>query len=120
MSVAALQYDKFKKQVAKQGKVFTFTVNGEYLVFPIHKHEVMPFWSSRRRMASVQKLHSQYQKYKISEMCLDEFFRWLPKLAEAGIHIGANWSGERLVGYDVSSQDLRAGIEYWINQDQEC
>ena len=119
MGTAALQYDKFKQQVAEEGKVFTFTSEGEYLVFPVRGKEVSPFWSSRRRMVTVQKSHQQYQRYEITEMGRDEFIQWFPQLAKEGIHIGTNWSGKRLVGYDVSTQDLQAGIEYWMNRDHE-
>src|SRR5262249_40574128 len=45
MSVAGLQYDKFKRQVVQDRKVFTFTTDGEYLVFRVHDHDVIPFWS---------------------------------------------------------------------------
>jgi hypothetical protein len=119
MSTAALQYNKFKQQVAEEGKVFTFTIEGEYLVFPVRGQEVIPFWSSRRRTAMVQKSHQQYQRYEITEMGLDEFIEWFPKLAKEGIYIGTNWSGNRLEGYDVSTQELQKGIEYWLNRDHE-
>lgn len=119
MSTAALQYNKFKQQVAEEGRVFTFTIEGEYLVFPVRGQEVIPFWSSRRRAATVQKSHQQYQRYEITEMSLDEFIQWFPKLADEGICIGTNWSGARLEGYDVSTQDLQAGIEYWLNREPE-
>ena len=119
MSTVALQYDKFKQQVAEEGKVFTFTIEGEYLVFPVRGQEVIPFWSSRRRAVMVQKSHQEYQRYEITEMGLDEFIQWFPKLAKEGIYIGTNWSGNRLEGYDVSTQELQAGIEYWMNRSHE-
>ncbi|MEO3821973.1 hypothetical protein [Plantactinospora sp. B24E8] len=38
------------------------------------------------------------------------FDQWLgdfvPWLAEQGVLIGVNWSGERATGYDVSPQDM--------------
>ena len=52
-------------------------------------------------------------------MGLDEFIEWFPKLTKEGIFIGTNWSGKRLEGYDVSTQDLQAGIEYWMNRVDE-
>ena len=119
MSTAALHYDKFKQQVAEERKVFTFTSEGEYLVFPVRGQEVIPFWSSRRRIVTVQKSHREYQRYEITEMGLDEFIHWFPKLAKEEIYIGTNWSGNRLEGYDVSTQELQAGIEYWMNRDHE-
>ena len=35
MSVAAAQLSRFKEQVVRGGTVFTFTDNGEYLVYPV-------------------------------------------------------------------------------------
>ena len=118
MSTAAELYDKFKKQTAQESKVFTFTNEGKDLVYPVRGKEVIPFWSSRRRAATVQKSHEQYRRYEITEMSLDEFIQWLPSLAKQGIHIGTNWSGEHLVGYDVPTHELQAGIEYWMNTEQ--
>ncbi len=116
VSVAAAQYAKFREQVAREGKVFTFTEGGDYLVFDIRGQEVVPFWSSRGRLVAVQKRLAKYRKYEICEMELREFLEWLPELAEQRIHIGVNWSGERLTGYEVSPGDLRVGIEYWLTK----
>lgn len=116
-NTAASQYDEFKKQVAEEMKVFTFTNRGKYLAYSVRGHEVIPFWSSRNRVVTVQKAHPQYQQYAITEMSLDEFIQWFPQLAGERIHIGTNWSGKQLIGYDVSTDELKAGIEYWMNRD---
>ena len=116
-STAALQYDEFKRQVAEERKVFTFTNVGKYLAYPVRGHEVIPFWSSHSRIVTVKKSHSQYQRYEITEMGLDEFIQWFPQLAAEGIHIGINWSGKRLIGYDISIQHLKAAIEYWMKRE---
>src|SRR6516165_486887 len=92
MSIAAPQYDKFKRQVVEDGKVFTFTSGGEFLVFKVRDHEVVPFWSSRSRLTTIQKAFPKYQPYDITEMKLDEFVRWLPDLEDEGICVGTNWS----------------------------
>ena len=88
-------------------------------VYPVDGREVIPFWSSRRRIEAIQKSFPKYQGYEITEMSLADFLQWLPRLTEEGIHIGTNWSGKRLVGYDVSVQDLLAGLEFWINRSKE-
>lgn len=119
MSNAASQYSQFKKQVVQEGQVFTFTSQGEYLVYLVEGREVIPFWSSRRRLETIRKSFPKYQHYEISEMSLADFLQWLPRLEEQGIHIGTNWSGQRLIGYDVSVQDLIFGLQYWMNQSGE-
>lgn len=116
MTIAAAHYDKFKEQVAAEGVVFTFVESDEYLVFPIHGQEIIPFWSSRSRMAKVQAEHPKYRKFAIKEIPLTEFLEWLPKLGAAGIGIGVNWSGKRLTGYDVAVKDLLAGLQYWLDR----
>lgn len=103
--------------MAKEGKVFTFTEQGDYLMFPVGEQEVIPFWSSHSRMEAVQKMHPKYVQFEISEMSLDEFMKWLPELEKDGIHIGVNWAGKRLIGYDVAAPQLQAGIEYWLNRE---
>src|SRR5262249_48141309 len=105
MSAAASQYDKFKRQAVQDGKVFTFTNKGEYLVYKVDQREVIPFWSSRTRLEAITKTFPKYRQYDISEMSLHDFIQWLPSLAKESIHIGTNWSGKRLVGYDVAAQD---------------
>jgi hypothetical protein len=113
VSIAAPHYDRFKEQAVADGAVYTFTENGEFLVFLIGAHEVIPFWSSCSRMQRVQALHAKYRKYEVREMPISEFLAWLPTLEAKGIHIGANWSGKRLVGYNVGVSELLPGLEYW-------
>lgn len=116
MTVAAAHYDKFKEQAVEDGRVFTFTADGDYLIFPVGRHEVIPFWSSRSRMEKVQAEHPKYLQYQIKEMALAEFVDWLPNLASDGVRVGTNWSGKRLTGYDVETSDLLAGLRYWLGK----
>jgi hypothetical protein len=116
MSVAAAHYAKFKEQAVQEGFVYTFTEAGEYLVFPVGGAEVIPFWSSRSRLEKVSKDHPKYLKYQVKELALADFLRWLPDLGRDGIHIGTNWSGKRLTGYDVEVADLSAGLQYWLDK----
>lgn len=116
MSAAASQYAKFREQVAREGKIFTFTDGGEYLVYLIGGREVIPFWSSRSRLSTIQKRFPKYHTHAVAEMSLNEFLRWLPDLERQGIHVGVNWSGERLTGYDVRPSELAEGITYWLKE----
>lgn len=115
MSIAAAQYSKFREQVARDGRVFTFFDDG-YLVFRVDGKEVIPFWSSRSRLEQIQKRNVKYTAYSIKELPLREFMNWLPKLQKEGVYIGANWSGQRLTGYDVSPNDLISAINYCLDR----
>jgi hypothetical protein len=119
MSISAAHDDQFKAQTARDGRVYTFTADGEYLVFPVNGNEVIPFWSSRSRIEKLQEDHPKYEPYQIKEMPLSEFMEWLPNLGKDGIRIGTNWSGKRLTGYDVETKDLAAGMKYWIDRLKE-
>ena len=111
MTIAAAQYARFRREAVAKGRVYTFTHEGDYLVFRIGEHDVVPFWSSESRLRRVQAQHPKYAAYSIESMSLREFLDWLPEIREEGIHIGVNWSGSRLIGYDVSTEDLAAALE---------
>jgi len=114
VSIAAAQASKFYEQVVAEGRVFTFTENDEYLVYPIQGKEVVPFWSSKARLERIQKDHPKYQKYQISEVPLEQFLSEELHLFESEkVSVGVNWSGARLTGYDISAEDLRRNIGYW-------
>lgn len=112
MSVAALQYDRFCGELVETRRAYTFTNDGELLVFPVRGKEVVPFWSSRSRLERIVKAHAKYEKFQISEYSWEEFLSWLSQLESEGIAVGANWSGPRLTGYDVSVADLRAALKH--------
>ena len=120
MSIAAAQASKFYEQAVLEGRVFTFTNAEEYLVFLIRDQDVVPFWSSRSRLESIRKIHPKYTNYSITEVPLSEFLQeTLPLLESEGIHIGVNWSGKGLTGYDVSVHDLRRNLGYWIEKQEK-
>lgn len=110
MSIAAPNYDAFRRDLAKSGRVFTFTDDGELLVHRKTAGEVVPFWSSLKRIETVQRNHPKYKKWTITEFSLSEFISWLDQLHDENVAIGANWSGARLIGYDVSADDVRRTI----------
>ena len=117
MSVSAAQASKFYEQIVRDDKVFTLDSPEGFLVFPIRDIEVIPFWSSRSRVEKVQSTMPEYAHYSIHEKPFTEFYeQTLPWLEEQHIHIGVNWSGERLSGYDVSVSDLKASLEYWMKK----
>jgi hypothetical protein len=114
MSQAASQASAFYEEVASSRSAFTLLDHGNFLVFPLHGVEVVPFWSSRARVARVHKDHSKYRSFDCDEIDLDALVaRTLPDLEREGIHIGVNWSGARLTGYDVSVADFLKNLAYW-------
>jgi hypothetical protein len=116
MSIAAAQYDKFKEQVVTEERVFTFTDAGELLVYPLPSGETVPFWSSRTRLETIQKKVPKYRRWQVTEMAFAEFWRRLDQLADERVHVGVNWSGESLTGYNVPVSELREGLLYWIGK----
>jgi hypothetical protein len=68
-------------------------------------------------MHKVQADHPKYGKYTISEIPLQEFLTsTLALLQEENIHVGTNWAGAKLVGYDSPPDDIRRNIEYQLNK----
>jgi hypothetical protein len=110
MTTAALQYAKFRTDVAAHARVYTFLADGELLVFPIDGREVVPFWSSRSRLDRIVATHAKYGKYAPTQLSLAEFDEWLVQLDAEGILVGVNWAGPRLTGYNVSVVELRAAL----------
>ena len=113
MSVAAAQAAKFYDQVTSEEKVFGLAEDGGFLVFRIRDTDVVPFWSSKSRVTTIQKRNPKYGKWTLTEEPLAEFIeRTLPWLEKDKMSIGLNLSGERLVGYDVSVPELRRSLEH--------
>jgi hypothetical protein len=115
MSVAAMQARKFYEQCVDDGRVFTFCDQGDFLVYPVRQVEVVPFWSSRTRLTTIQASLTKYRPYGIDQIPLDQFYEAvLPRLEAEGLYIGVNWSGSRLTGYNLSVSDLWRNLDYWI------
>lgn len=112
MSVAAASYAKFCSEVVATRRAYTFTENGELLIYPVAGAEVVPFWSSRSRLERIVSMLPKYAKYEITELTDREFNDWLGQLDSESILVGANWAGQRLTGYNVRVADLRAAMEY--------
>lgn len=116
MTIAAAQYAAFTKEVIDRGEVFTFTKSGEFLVFKVGGTDVVPFWSTRTRLAAVRRNHPKYVALQIHQISSKDFYAWLPELEQQQVHIGVNWSGKRLTGYDVSVPDLRRALDHQVVQ----
>jgi hypothetical protein len=116
MSVSAAQSDKFKEQVVTEERAFTVRDDGQLLVYRVGSGEAVPFWSSRSRVETIQKRFPKYRRWQISELSLADFWRCLHNLERDGIHVGVNWSGQQLTGFDVSVAELRAGLGYWLDK----
>lgn len=117
MSIAAAQANIFYREVSSKKSAFTFLDDESFLVFPVAGQEVVPFWSTRSRVLLVQRNHPKYARFGISEVPLEEFLaNTLPQLEEEGIRVGLNWSGQRLVGYDLSVVELRKNLDYWLHR----
>ncbi|MFF4891849.1 DUF2750 domain-containing protein [Micromonospora chersina] len=108
VSVSAAQSAAFRKEAPAAGHVWTVLEDDSY-VAP-HKADgsrAMPFWS---RQSRAQRVVDQVPAYSGLEIVAIPFDAWLrdlvPWLAEQGVLIGVNWSGERATGYDVSPQDI--------------
>jgi len=94
--------------------VHTLLDDGSFLVFRVREIEVVPFWSSRSRVLRVQKNHAQYRPFECDQSGLDAFLeKTLPDLESEGVHVGVNWSGAKLIGYDVSVADLLKNLAHW-------
>jgi hypothetical protein len=117
MSNASSQASDFYRSAVENETVFTFQDDDGYLVFPIRGIEVVPFWSSRERCEKVQAQHPKYLNWKITSESLQEFMNKTLALFEGErIHVGVNWSGKQLTGYDVSATDMRKNIESLLNK----
>jgi hypothetical protein len=115
MSAAASQAASFYRDAAQHRRVFTLLKDESFAVFQVRDQEVIPFWSTRSRVERVQKDHAQYREYVIDEIPLARFFEaTLTDLEREHIHVGVNWSGPRLTGYDISPADLRRNIEHYV------
>lgn len=116
MSIAAAQYSKFKQQVIAGQQVWTFTEEGDYLVIPVNEGEAIPFWSSKSRLMKICSYHAKYSRYEKASLTFAEFLKMLERLSAEKISIGVNWSGKRMVGYDVQAEDLLTQLRSAISK----
>lgn len=111
MSIAAVHYTKFAQQVSRDRVVYSFSEDGQFLVFKGDGRDVVPVWSSVTRLQRIQKELPSYQKYDATGMPLDDFLAWLPQLEQQAMRLGVNWAGRNLIGYDVEPGEVRALLD---------
>jgi len=117
MTQAASQASAFYEEVASSRRVFTVLDSGSFLVFRVREIEVVPFWSSQARVQRVQRNHAKYRAFECDESDLERFLgTTLPDLENEAVHVGVNWSGRKLTGYDVAVADLRNNLAYWLDK----
>jgi len=121
MSHSAAHATKFYEQVTIDQKVYGLEDDGSFLVFRIRDHDVVPFWSSRSRVTAIQKRNPKYRKWTVTEEPFPAFVEHtLSQLEAERISIGLNWSGERLIGYDIPVPELRKTLDYWTKKRSEA
>ena len=115
MSVAAMQAANFYAQVVADGMVYSFSSEGELLIYPMRGQEVVPFWSSDLGLKQRRRTIRSCARFEFDETPLEAFYRdLLPRLEAEGLLVGINWSGPRLTGYNLPVTDLRRNLDYWI------
>jgi hypothetical protein len=87
--------------------------------FPVYRNpggeEVIPFWSSRTRVLSIQKQVPKYAQFEPQGIDWGDFVRdWVPDLIKGGMRIGLNWSGARALGYDRDPGGVAESVEMAI------
>lgn len=108
MSNSAKQAHDFYRDVINNKKVWTIREARGYprFVSP-NGTTTQPFWSKITRVEKIFKLIPTYASYEIVEIPWDTFLQeWVPKCKEQKIHVGVNWSGKNLTGFDMSAELL--------------
>jgi hypothetical protein len=118
MSQASSQAWVFYREVAKNRKVWTIRdADG----FPQPKtsdgSRAQPFWSSLSRVRRIIKSARAYAGFEPHELSWEEFCaKWVPGLTKDGVKIGVNWSGQKVVGYDIEAERVRKSVEAIIEE----
>ena len=116
MSQAASQAWAFYRDVAKNRKVWTIRDAGG---FPAPKasdgSRAQPFWSSLSRVQRIIKTAPAYTGFQPHEISWEDFCaKWVPGLSKDSIKVGVNWSGAKVIGYDIEAEKLRRSVEAMI------
>jgi len=106
-----MHYARFCAEVVSKQRVYTFTDVEELLIYPIRGGEVVPFWSSHSRLLRIANAHPKYARHSISQYTMPEFDKWLIQLQDENLLVGVNWAGPRLVGFNVTVEELRASMQ---------
>lgn len=104
MSLSGAHKAAFRREVPREGRVFTIRDEGG---FPIPAdadgNRTLPFWSKSSRAERVIGQVAAYRGFEVVEIDLDDWLaRWLPGLHRNGYLVGINWSGSRATGFDMT------------------
>lgn len=112
MSVAAAQSSAFFAEVVRHREVFTIRDEGGFPAPMISAGvRAQPFWSRETRAQRIITRVAAYGGFAPVRITLDEFqSRWIPGLARDGFRIGVNWSGDFATGYDMTPDEVLAGL----------
>jgi len=113
VSQAASQAAAFYRQAVEKGAVWTVRDEGGYPAPKNRKgNRAQPFWSSRERVERIIKTVPAYASFEPVEITLTAFLeKWVPALERDGFRIGVNWSGPRVVGYDMEPHVVKSAVE---------
>ncbi len=71
----------------------------------------MPFWSLESRARTIIDTVVAYDGFEPYRLSLEEFVNnWLPGMERDDLLVGLNWSGKGATGYDMTPEDVSAGI----------
>lgn len=113
---SASQAAAFYRDVAKSKVVFTVQDDGG-VPAPLTKsgRRSLPLWSSRSRVERIIKTAPAYRSFRVLEVEWAAFVSdWMPGIKSSGTLVGVNWSGSRVIGYDMEPEDLVLGVEHAI------
>jgi hypothetical protein len=103
MSQSSLNWDAFVREVVRYQKLWTIRDERGFIA-PLNADNVraMPFWSTRNRAENVIKNAPDYSQFEVYEISLREFRdRWVKGMQADNLHVGVNWSGNRVTGFDI-------------------
>ena len=117
MSQASSQAWAFYREVAKTRVVWAIRDDGGFpSPMSVSGQRAMPFWSSKSRAQRIIENAPAYAGFTPVEIGWSEFVeRWIPGLEKDGLLAGVNWSGPRVLGYDLRPTELREAVEAVAN-----
>jgi Protein of unknown function (DUF2750) len=113
VSLAASQAAAFYREVAASRVLWSLE---DALGYPAPMTasglRAQPFWSSRRRAENIVSTVAAYAGFEPFEIRWDDFVAtWVPDMEKDGLLVGANWSGPRATGYDITARECVRNVE---------
>lgn len=106
LNICAVHFAAFAREASRRRAVFSFTEDGEFLVFRAEGHEVVPLWSSESRLGTIRRRDPRFEVCRAVSISLEDLGEWLRQIEERGARVGVNWVGENLTGYDVAPPEI--------------